>query len=83
VQYEKQKLFGRAAPDAFIPDVSLAIFVDGEYWHRLDEVIQKDIRVTDKLRRGGLDVIRLDTYRNKVDFFPLVEYLIESRYLVK
>ncbi len=74
--YEQQKDFGRTIPDAFVTSLSLAIFVDGEYWHSLPGRRSKDIECNEYLMSQGIHVIRLDTCRNIVDFIPLVEYLL-------
>ncbi|MBI4360536.1 DUF559 domain-containing protein [Candidatus Micrarchaeota archaeon] len=40
------------------PDVKLAIFCDGDYWHRRPDVHEKDQRVNRILKENGWTVLR-------------------------
>ena len=59
VEFEKQKpLLGVTIADIFVyPNV--AIFADGDYWHKGAMKEYKDLQKTEKLEKGGYVVLRL------------------------
>lgn len=44
--------------DFYIPERNLCIFIDGEYWHNIPRVKERDVFVNDCLRRLGYKVLR-------------------------
>lgn len=58
--FEKQKLInGRFLVDAYIPDLNLIIECDGNYWHSLDRVKNKDKAENAYLDKCGYKLLRL------------------------
>jgi len=72
-KYEPQKQFGRTIVDAFIPELKLAIYADGRYWHDKPEVVKRDKRNEIRLRKRDIDVLRLSSIDNgyHLDLEPL------------
>jgi very-short-patch-repair endonuclease len=73
INYEPQKQFGRTIVDAFIPNLNLAIYADGNYWHDKPEIKERDERNNKRLCDRGLDVLRLRSIDNgyHLDLVPL------------
>ena len=44
--------------DFYVPNAHLAIYCDGDYWHRLPGIRQRDYRITVALRKEGYKVLR-------------------------
>ena len=45
-------------PDICFPEQKIAIFADGTYWHNLDKVKERDLKVNETLRNQGWLVLR-------------------------
>jgi len=77
VKFDKQKRLKRTIADAFIEDYNLAIFADGEYWHSMEEVVERDARLTKMLTDAGYSVIRLPSINHgyNLNFEPLKDFL--------
>ena len=50
---------GRWSIDLALPQLALAIELDGEYWHSLPNMVAKDIRKDAYLRSRGWTVCRI------------------------
>jgi len=60
ILFEKQKLInGKFIVDAYIPSLNLVIEADGNYWHSLDRVKNKDKAENAYLTKCGFNLIRL------------------------
>ena len=60
IPYKKQvPLENMTIADAFIPFSKTVIYVDGEYWHSLPKVKERDQRITNNLKYKGYNVIRM------------------------
>lgn len=73
VRWEDEKQFGRYNVDIFLPDYNIAVEVDGDYWHSLKGVPEKDAR-RDKtlLEKYGITTLRfkeseIENNRHKVE----------------
>ena len=64
VVYERQKQIGRTRPDAYIPELNLCVYADGEYWHSKPSVKTRDRRLTKTLISKGYNVLRLPSINN-------------------
>lgn len=58
IVYEKQFTVGRFVLDFFLPEYGIAIECDGDYWHRIPSVIEKDIRKNDAISNAGYTLFR-------------------------
>ena len=56
--YKHFAILGRCQADKAFPDIKLAIFLDGDYWHRRKDVLEKDERINNLLRDKGWTVLR-------------------------
>jgi len=45
--------------DFYIPEANICLYVDGDYWHSLSEVQERDIRINKILEEMGYRVIRM------------------------
>lgn len=45
--------------DFYIPEVNICLYVDGDYWHSLLEVQERDIRINKALEKMGYNVVRM------------------------
>lgn len=45
--------------DFYIPDLNVCLYVDGDYWHSLPEVQERDIKINKALEEMGYGVIRM------------------------
>lgn len=69
--YEQQVRFGkRAVADFLLPQASLIVFCDGDYWHSRDGVRFTDVRVTAYLETLGYGVLRFAG--SDIEAFPTV-----------
>jgi len=59
IVYKKQYLIFSTIVDFFVPKYNLAIYCDGKYWHSLPNVIERDKKYTQLLKKNGYQVIRL------------------------
>lgn len=66
--WEDEKQFGRFNIDIYIPDLKLAVEVDGNFWHQLPGVPEKDARRDRELFvKHGIVTVRFwesDIYEN-------------------
>jgi very-short-patch-repair endonuclease len=63
VVYEKQKpLLGVTVADFFVPP-NHVVYADGDYWHSLPEVQERDCRINLRLQRAGYSVFRFPESR--------------------
>ncbi|MFH0973385.1 MAG: DUF559 domain-containing protein [Candidatus Micrarchaeota archaeon] len=59
VNHEKQHaILGVCQADKAFPREKIAVFCDGDYWHRRKETIKRDERINEVLRRNGWLVLR-------------------------
>lgn len=66
IPYQTHKaVMGITQPDFFI-EPNTCIYCDGDYWHNLPEVIQRDKKINDVLKFGGYKVIRLWEHQIKL-----------------
>jgi very-short-patch-repair endonuclease len=84
IKYEPQKQITATIVDAYIPDLNLCIFADGEYWHNKPGAKVRDAKYTKKLEDLGYTVIRLSSwnYGYTLNFAPLVKFLKQKNSLV-
>lgn len=77
IKYIPQTRMGTAIVDAYIPDLKLCIFADGEYWHNKPGAKERDKKQVEDLKEHGYNVIRLKSvnYGYDLDFGPLKKYL--------
>ncbi len=61
--FETEKRIGRWSIDLAIPDRRLAIELDGEYWHSIPAMVEKDQRKDAYLTAKGWDVRRIPMTR--------------------
>lgn len=58
--FETQKLInGKFLVDAYIPILNLVIEADGNYWHSLDRIVEKDKTENAYLKKCGFGLLRL------------------------
>lgn len=67
IDYISQKLLGRFIVDFFIPKAKLVIECDGDYWHNLPEMKERDKRKNGWLKKQGFRVIRIWEHDIKAD----------------
>lgn len=58
--------------DFYIPGINVCLYTDGDYWHSLSEVQERDMRINKALEEMGYKVIRMT--ETKI----LKEFLIED-----
>ncbi len=56
--YSQYSILGACQADKAFPDCKLAVFCDGDYWHRRDDIARKDERINKLLRNNGWTVLR-------------------------
>ncbi len=56
--YKHYSMLGRCQADKAFPDEKIAIFCDGDYWHRREDVAKKDERINKLLNDNGWTVLR-------------------------
>lgn len=59
IMFEFQKVFDRAIVDFYIPNGKKIIEADGDYWHSIPEVKERDKRRDYFLKRKGYCILRL------------------------
>lgn len=59
IEYVPQKHIGRWVVDFFIPSKSLCLECDGDYWHSLPDVQERDARKDVYLQQKGYTVLRI------------------------
>lgn len=59
IEYEFQKQIDRLRVDVFVPSYNLVIECDGDYWHNLPHVRERDRRRDAWLRSNGYRVVRV------------------------
>lgn len=62
--------------DIAIPDNKIAIFCDGDYWHRRDLQIKRDKRVTKRLKNAGWHVLRFWEFEIRDSLSTCVEEIV-------
>lgn len=67
IAYKRQKCLGHWVVDFYIPDKNLVIEAEGDYWHSLPEVVEKDARRDAWLTAHGYKVLRLAEHDIKAD----------------
>ena len=73
ILFEQQKLIGnKFYVDAYIPSLNLIIEADGDYWHSLPKVKNKDKYENIFLKRRGYNLIRLseEEINNNINVLP-------------
>lgn len=79
IQYLPQKeFFGIGFVDIFIPESSLVIEADGEYWHSLPGRPEEDKRRTEKLNSLGMRVLRLPEREIRHDWLSCVQKIQDN-----
>lgn len=70
----------RYSIDIFLIDYNICLEIDGEYWHKRDDTIKKDIKRDNYLRRKGYKIIRLwhDKEAMTISFKKLMDKLLEE-----
>lgn len=59
IEYEPQKPLGRWRVDFYVSAKNLVIECDGDYWHSIPEVQERDTRKNDYLTQQGYNILRL------------------------
>lgn len=60
IRYKKQKaLLGITVADFFV-EPNFALYADGAYWHSRAEVVKRDARINDSLKKAGYHVLRFN-----------------------
>lgn len=59
VPFEAQYVVDRCIPDFYLPNEKKIIFTDGDYWHNIPEIKERDKRTDFFLKRLGFTVLRL------------------------
>jgi len=68
--FETQKIVGnRFIVDAYIPSLNLIIEADGDYWHSLAKVIERDKRKNQYVKSMGFNILRLSETEIKNNTF--------------
>lgn len=68
--FETQKYVGnRFIVDAYVPSLNLVIEADGDYWHSLEKVKQRDNLKDEYLKKQGFNILRLTETEIKNDRF--------------
>ena len=82
VPYKTHKaIMGMTQPDFFI-EPNICIYCDGDYWHKLPNVVEKDKKINETLKFAGYRVIRL--WENEInsmhinDFRRILEEVVEN-----
>lgn len=70
ILFEAQKVInGKFCVDAYIPSLNLVIEADGNYWHKLDNIVKKDRAENAYLTKCGYNILRLsETEINNTNF---------------
>jgi very-short-patch-repair endonuclease len=61
-KFEKQAKIGQFVPDFYFRDKKLIIEFDGDYWHSLPRIIEKDKRKNKYYKENGYKLIRVKEY---------------------
>lgn len=67
IEYVAQKPLGPFVVDFFIPKAKLVIECDGDYWHNLPEMKERDKRKDGWLRKQGVRIVRIWEHDIKTD----------------
>lgn len=59
IEYKSQKQIGRWRVDFYVPSENLVIECDGDYWHSIPEVQERDSRKDAYLTQQGYNILRL------------------------
>lgn len=68
---------GCGVPDFLLPESRVAIFCDGDYWHRLPEHQERDARFTAALQAAGYSVYRFWGKEIKADIEACLDRITE------
>lgn len=58
IRFDSQYTIGPFSIDFFLPDYGVAIECDGDYWHRLPEVRERDLRKNAYIKACGYELYR-------------------------
>lgn len=78
MDYIPQKRIGRFLCDFYLPNMNTVIECDGEYWHSLPKVIERDKRKNKEIARRGMVMIRLTESAIREDCDAAVTSAIEK-----
>lgn len=81
--YKHFSILGRCQADKAFPDFKLAIFLDGDYWHRRKDVLEKDERINNLLRDKGWTVLRFWEAEIKRDPKSIVNKIEEKMNILR
>lgn len=75
IRFKPEHLIKSAATsvDAFLPDHNIAVYADGDYWHRDQETKTKDLKINKRLNRLGIAVHRIREAKFESDFNRLLK----------
>ncbi|MFH1107191.1 MAG: DUF559 domain-containing protein [Candidatus Micrarchaeota archaeon] len=65
--YKQYPILGACQADKAFPEKKIAVFCDGDYWHRRPDVMEKDARINKKLESAGWIVLRFWEHEIKAD----------------
>lgn len=81
VSYEPNKQIGPYIVDFFLPNLGMVIECDGDYWHSLPRIREKDIKKDSYLKELGFEVIHFseNEIRNNLnDCYQRIERLVSN-----
>lgn len=71
-----QPVIGITQPDAFI-EPNICIYVDGDYWHSLSEVRERDKKINKQLLKKGFTVLRFSESRVNNDIDGVIKDIVD------
>lgn len=73
----RNSLVVNAYPDFSFPDRKLVVFADGDYWHSLRHMMERDNRINRELQANGWKVLRFTGSQIKHDVSQVVDKIEE------
>ncbi len=62
--------------DFYLPDYNIALYCDGDYWHSLVNVKNRDNYFNKKLSESGYNVVRISEHEIKKDISKIISNII-------
>lgn len=67
---QQKPILGITIPDFFI-EPNICLYADGDYWHKLENVIKRDKKINEDLEKKGYKVIRISGANIKKGIYPI------------
>src|SRR5690625_7843035 len=81
ITFEQEKPFlKRYFIDFYLPEYNIAVECDGDYWHSLPNVVEKDKRRDTEFKKHGVEVLRFIESEINKDVDDCVDIILVSIY---